>query len=113
MSSISSQEYPFRIVSGLSPAESIPKMCSTARRRPRIIGFPPKIFGFTAILSINLFLSIKTSSEGHEAPSFRKISFYQKADPFSLEGPDGKRQKNKSDLAAVEESLSLAKAPIY
>ena len=32
-----------------SPASSIPSTCSTARRRPRTIGFPPKISGSTVI----------------------------------------------------------------
>ena len=58
MSSSSSQEYPSRIASGLSLAASIPRICSTASRRPLMIGFPPNIFGFTVIRSRSFLSSI-------------------------------------------------------
>ena len=37
------------IVSGRSPAASIPRTCSTASRWPRTVGFPPRILEFTVI----------------------------------------------------------------
>jgi hypothetical protein len=49
---------------------SIPRTCSTARRRPRITGFPPKIIGLAVILSNNLFSSMDISSERDEATGF-------------------------------------------
>src|SRR5215210_1298335 len=51
MSSDSSQGYPSRIVSGESPAANMPSTCSTARRRPRTIGLPPKMAGLNVIRS--------------------------------------------------------------
>jgi hypothetical protein len=48
-SSGSIQEYPSRMVSGVSPAASIPSTCSTASRRPRNTGLPPKMSGLTVI----------------------------------------------------------------
>ena len=34
---------------------NIPKICSTARRRSRIIGLPPNIWGLNVILSSNVY----------------------------------------------------------
>src|SRR5208337_1476310 len=51
MSSFWSHGYPSRMSSIVSPAASMLRTCSTASRRPRMIGLPPKIFGFTVMLS--------------------------------------------------------------
>jgi len=59
MSSGSSQSYPCRIISGVSPVASIPNICSTANRLPRMMGLPSKIAGLTVIRSNNFFSSMK------------------------------------------------------
>jgi len=53
------------MVSGESPAASIPHTCSTASRRPLIIGFPPNIPGLIVILSNSLSSSMFHLIEFH------------------------------------------------
>ena len=51
MSSTSRTEYSSRIVSSVSPAASIPRMCSTAIRISRMMGLPPNTSARTVICS--------------------------------------------------------------
>jgi hypothetical protein len=48
-SAASNHGYSARSVSDVSPAASMPRTCSTASRRPLMIGLPPKISGFTVM----------------------------------------------------------------
>ena len=61
-SSRSNHGYPSRMDSIVSPAASIPKTCSTASLRPRIIGFPPNIFGLIVILFRELVSDMSETS---------------------------------------------------
>ena len=47
----------------LSPAANCPRTCSTARRRPRMMGLPPNIFGLNVILARSVGFFMRCESE--------------------------------------------------
>lgn len=57
--------------SGVSPAASMPRTCSTASRRPRMMGLPPKMFGFTVIRSSSFCSSMVRPLPGLRRPVCR------------------------------------------